>query len=378
MSLFLFAKQIVDMLYEYKVLDYIMVGILLLMLIYQIMLVRPNIREFFAKADGIVLVLCGLVTMAFLKETSEYEVFFKIVSAFFMYFVGRIYYERIQESYGALVVSSYIIVYLNFLNRIINFKGKLLQVKNAGGDLYYYDTDMAFAMILALIFIVMFGKNSIIKLVTIFYVCPYMVFYSDAGVQKLLVLIIIGIIAIYIAELIIRNQRATNIALISVIIGIIGVIIFIYLPVIGINNQEFSAWVFGGKILDYENMSIRYAGWKEIVNFIEQQGAFGRLFGNSLLVTIKGGIEFESLYIKLYYSIGLSGILLSLALLVVVTKYIVQIKDRKTFYLMVMMVILLLGTGVVINSMERVQMSWFPWMFTGMVVSSVREEKGKE
>ena len=71
---------------------------------------------------------------------------------------------------------------------------------------------------------------------------------------------------------------------------------------------------------------------------------------------------------------GWAGIVLSLTLLLCTTKYIAKIRDRKTFYLMIMMVIMLLGTGVTMNSMERVQMSWFPMMFAGMVISSADQE----
>ena len=161
MSFFLFVKQIVDMLYSYKILDYFMVGLILLMLIYQIMLVRPDLKSMFTKADGIMIAICGLLTMSFVKSTAEYETYFKILSAFLMYFVGRIYYERIQECYGALVSSAYLVVYLNLFCRISNFGNGLLQVTNAGGDLYYYDTDMAFAMILAFVFIAQnYGKDA--------------------------------------------------------------------------------------------------------------------------------------------------------------------------------------------------------------------------
>lgn len=372
MGLFLFAKQIVDMLYEYKFLDYIMVGILLVMLVYQIMLVRPNIKEMFTKSDGIIVALCGLLTFTFLKETSEYEVYFKILSAFFMYFVGRIYYERIQECYGALVGSSYLVVYLNFFTRILNTKGSIWQVSNAGGDLYYYDTDMAFAMILALVFIAMFGKNSILKIVTIFLVCPYMVFWSDAGIQKLLLLVIIGIIMIYIMELVVRNHKMGNILLVSLVIGIVGVIILLYLPVMGADNSEFLSQIFSKSLLNYENMYSRYTAWKEVIDIVEEKGILGKVLGNSLWIGIEGGVQIESLYIKIYYSIGWVGLILSLILLAIATKYIILVQDRKTFYLMIMMVILLLGSGVTINSMERVQMSWFPMMFAGMVVSSVK------
>ena len=57
MTFFLFAKQLVDMLYQYHVLDYIMVIMVFFLLIYQIALVRPNIRKRFMLSDGIVVLM---------------------------------------------------------------------------------------------------------------------------------------------------------------------------------------------------------------------------------------------------------------------------------------------------------------------------------
>lgn len=371
MSFFLFVKQIVDMLYSYKILDYFMVGLILLMLVYQIMLVRPDFRIMFTMADGFVIALSGLLTINFIKNTSEYETYFKILSAFLMYFVGRIYYERIQECYGALVSSAYIVVYLNLFHRISNFRDRLFQVTNADGDLYYYDTDMAFAMILAFVFIAMFGKNSVFKLFTILLVCPYMVFYSDAGIQKVLLLVVMAIILVYIMELILRKQKLSNIVLIGMLTGMIAVVVLLYLPLTGVGDVDKIAGVFRGRFLDFQNMNARYDAWEEVLELGKKQGILGQIFGNSLSVGAGTGIYVESLYIKTYYTLGWLGLLLVLGMLIAVIRYIVMVKDRKTFYLMVMMVVILLGTGVAINSMERVQMSWFPMMFAGMVVSSV-------
>lgn len=378
MSVFLFAKQIVDMLYPYKILDYAMVGFILILLAYQIMLVRPDIKEMFTTVDGLVVALSGLLSLSYYKNIAEYETYFKILSAFLMYFVGRIYYERIQECYGALVSSAYIVVYLSFFNRISNYGNKMFQVTNAGGDLHYYDTDMAFAMILAFVFIAMFGKNSMFKLTTIMLVCPYMVFYSDAGIQKVLLLVVIAIILVYIMELVLCKQRISNIVLIGMLTGIIAVVVLLYLPLMGIGEANIIAGIFNGKFLDFQNMGARYFSWNEILELSRKRGIVGQLLGNGLSVSMDARIYVESLYIKTYYAIGWLGLLLALGLLVAVVRYIVRVRDRKTFYLLVIMVVILLGTGVAINSMERVQMSWFPMMFAGMVVSSVQESKNRK
>ena len=143
----------------------------------------------------------------------------------------------------------------------------------------------------------------------------------------------------------------------------------------GIDNSQFSSELSHGKILDYQNMNARYAAWSEVVELSRQKGILGQIFGNGLSVGAGNGIYVESLYVKTYYSIGWIGLALALGLVAAVTRYIVKAKDRKTFYLMVMMMVILLGSGVAINSMERVQMSWFPLLFAGMVVSSVQEDR---
>ena len=97
MALFLFLKQIVDMLYQYRILDYIMVIWVVLLLLYQVALVRPDIRKSVTWTDTIVVLLSLLLLITFIRSQSGYQIYFKVMSAFLMYFVGRIYYDRIRE-----------------------------------------------------------------------------------------------------------------------------------------------------------------------------------------------------------------------------------------------------------------------------------------
>lgn len=374
MTLFLFLKQIVDMLYQYRILDYIMVIWVVLLLLYQVALVRPDIRKNVTVADGIVILLGVLLTVNFVRSQSGYEIYFKVMSAFLMYFVGRIYYDRIKECYGALVTASYFIVYVSLAERIHRFGLALGTVKDAGGGFYFYDTDMAFAMILAMVFIAMFGKNSVFKLLTIFVVCPYMVFFSDAGIQVMLMLAVYVIIAIYVMELIFRKKKMFNYLLTFIILGLVAIVVFIYLPVFGIDNAELSDRIFDSHFLDNSNMHVRYVAWKEALAEIAKSGLPGQIFG----VGMGAEIIIESLYIKIYYALGYVGLFLTAMLLIAVMYYVTRVEDRKTFYLMVIMAVVLLGTGVTVNSMESTQMSWFPLLFAGMVVSSAQEEKDEQ
>ena len=167
MTFFLFAKQLVDMLYQYQILDYVMVIMVFLLLLYQIALVRPDFRKRFMLTDGIVFGLSALLTINFVRSGSGYREYFKVMSAFLIYFVGRIYYDRIKECYGALVLSAYLVVYINLIDRISQFGWKLFQVKNAEGDLYFYDTDMGIYRILATLMQPDSGRASVLGLDTV-------------------------------------------------------------------------------------------------------------------------------------------------------------------------------------------------------------------
>lgn len=371
MGFFLFIKQFVDMLYPYKVLDYLMVGLAVFMLVYQLLLVRPNLCRQFNVIDGIVILLGGQFSVQFLRSMGSYEVYFKILSAFLLYFMGRAYYDRIQECYGALVAAAYLIVYLNLGKRILQFGLSLTEVVNAGGDLYSCDTEMAFAMILAMVFITMFGRNSVFKLLTIFVTCPYMVFFSDAGIQKVLMILVYGIIFLYIAELILRKPKLTGGLLTVLIIGLLAVIGLIYLPIMGAIEAETVVGLLEGKFINSQSMHSRYTIWTGIIEECRSQGPLAQWFGTGLA----GGVYEESLYIRLFYQLGFTGIILGLLFVINLVYYVVKVKDRKTFYLLVSMLVLFLGSGVAINSMEMVQMSWFPFLFAGMVVSSVKSEE---
>lgn len=370
MSFFLFIKQFVDMLYPFRILDYMMVILVVILIVYQFALVRPDIRSLFGVTDGIVAIIVCLLTITWVRSDGGYQDYFKVLSAFLLYFVGRVYYDRIKECYSSLVFASYAIVYMNLVHRIWRFGINFIKVKDAQGDFYYNDTDMAFAMILAMIFIVMFGKNTIRKLFTAFVVCPYMVFRSDAGIQMVLLVVIYVILGIYIAELGLCNQRLSAALLTAIMAGLLGIVLFIYAPVVKLDIPKSVVSIFSNRFFNIDNMYSRYTIWEQVLDSCDES-LLGWLFGTSMTAKI----PIQSLYIKVFYSLGIVGLILVLLMIISILYYVVKVKDRKTFYLCIMMAVLLLGSGVTINSMESTQMSWFPMLFAGMVISSVQAEK---
>ena len=374
MSVFLFLKPIVDMCYQLKWMDYLMVVFALVLFGYQMVLVRPNIRARIGITDTLVLLIALLLTVTFIRSGNGYTVYFKVLSGLLLYFVGRIYYDRILECTDAIVFSSYLIVILNFVHRLVVFGLGFLKVTNASGDFYFSDTDMAIAMVLAFIFIAMFGRNRWYKAVTLLIICPCMVFASDAGVQKVLLAAMLIILLIYVWEWVSESKKLSNALLIIMALGLLGALLWIYAPLFGASGltslEGWKASLFG-QVLDGANMQGRFRSWEFATGEMFYAPMAAKLFGIGM------GIRYDigSLYLKTVYSVGIVGAVLGILVILSIVFHTFMVEDRKTYYTTMMLLILFLGTGATVNSMESVQISWLPLMFAGMTVSSVQVQK---
>ena len=368
MSVFLFLKQFVDLLYNWKWLDIVMVALAVMMLGYQFLLLRPDVKKEIRPADVVIILLGFLCTVSFLRDISAFEAYLKVMSAFLLYFMGRLYYDRILECDDALALSSYLIIYINFIHRVVTFGSGLFRVTNAGGDLYYYDTDMAYAMILAFIFVAMFARNSVFKLITLVFVCPYMIICSDAGIQTIMFIFIVLVLLMYVLEVALNKKAFAMIGMGVLIAGLLAVVTLIYLPMIFPGSQLARGIFGGGTILDMANMESRYSDWRLVYALGKPETLFENLFG----VSFNTHLPLMSFYLKTLYTIGIAGFLLVIVLIMM--SFIAASKggERKSFYITVMLAILFLGSGVTFNTMESVQMSWFVMLFMGMVISAGR------
>lgn len=378
MSLFLFLKQIVDMLYPFQWLDYAMVLMALVALTYQILLVRPSVKKAITVTDICILVYAALLVFHFILQIFmqngqavdyrvNYGTFVKPLSALLLYFVGRIYYERIQECGAALAASSYIVVYANFIYRLITHWGDFFRVKNAGGDLYYYDTDMAYAMLIALIFILMYGRNSVLKVITFVFTIPYMVICSDAGIQKVLLIAIAILMVLYLLEKFGVPGKVSNTLLITAVVGLLLIVGDVVLPS-AVNGKSIILDNFSGKWLDAGNLYNSYPGWHK-----GWQTVLHASFPELLLGMFQQGEVHGNLYVRCWYTTGILGSLCLIVMVAAAVLRIVKMEDRKTCYVTLLLGLVILGTGVTTRCMEFTQMTWFVFMFLGMTVSSLRK-----
>ena len=127
-------------------------------------------------------------------------------------------------------------------------------------------------------------------------------------------------------------------------------------------------------VLSSDNMRYRFEVWGIALKEILSSNPLSIMFGLDM------GVHYEisSMYVKVFYTIGIVGVILSISFIVSIIYHVFKVKDRRTYYISYLMILIFLGGGATVNCMETVQMSWFPFLFAGMVVSSVHLKRNKE
>lgn len=369
------------MFYSYQILDYAMVALVVVLILYQLMLVRPSVKRL-QIVDGIVALMTLLFTFSFFRNMNAYQNYFKILSACLVYYLGRLYSERIKECYSSLVAASYIVVYLNFFHRIYRQGFSFLTGRSDAGEFFYYKTDLAFAMLLSAIFIYYLGRRSLLKYFTLVLVVPYMVLYSQARTQQVLIFLMYFLFVLAHKEKNADIDQKLNWKLIVSLTGVLflGFCFLIVAPYMKFFQSFGMKWGLdiSNGILTEQNMQVRFYAWKDTLWGLMRENMWMKLFGVDLIsdpLYNRFGLDVQNMYIKSLLSVGWIG---CIVIVIVIISYVVNLrkldKDRKAFYLALTVGILFLGTGMTVNAHEFTQMSWFPMMFFGMVVSGLQPE----
>ena len=382
MYIFLFAKQIVDMFYDYIWLDVAMVAVAVVLIFYQLRMLRPDSGDRISVIKGIrvpdicllgifLIYAAHFIWAARVGSYISLEVagifgFAKVASAFLLYLIGRLASKRVTESSGALVGSAYIVVYVNLVIRIIRYgvNGSLdtfLHTTNTEGLIYYFDTDLAYAMLLALVFIAMYAKNNILKFVTIFLTCPFMILHSDADIQKYLMIAVYVILFLFMSERAVKKRKFSDFILPVFILGLLVVITALILPVFTGQSYSRITNLLSG-VIDTYNFSSRYTAWIELWQSTAGMNLMSILFG----INNSYGVGVGNQYLSIILSLGVVGLLLALGFIISVAVDAVKIEDRKTYYVTVMLAIIFLGTCIVVNGMNYTQLSWLTMLYAGM------------
>ena len=125
MTLFLSAKQIVDLLYQFKFLDYLMVVAAAGLVVYKAVkeykvsgqsgfvgYVVNVVKKQFCLTDALILILAVLVGLSLLRNLNGFAEACAIESAFLVYLLGRVYGKEILNAGKYLAYVGYAIIYV--------------------------------------------------------------------------------------------------------------------------------------------------------------------------------------------------------------------------------------------------------------------------
>ncbi len=362
------------MFYSVRWIDYLMAGFLVVLILYQGWMILPREGEDRIKykpvLPDICIILLSLMTVVHIIAGGNFDIYQngKICTALMMYLLGRMAYKRAGENTPYLAISSYIVIYTNVIIRFVNLG--LEGFSGAGmsdNGMYYYGTDLAYSMLTGLIFVGMYGKNNILKFITIFAVCPFMIISSDAGVQHILMWVVYVVLFLFMSERAIKRRKFTDFILPFIIMVMLAIIVILNVPAITGDKSNLMVDLLSRLKISTENFVGRYSKWGDIWNEIRSTDSISeKIFG----IGNATDKSIASLYIGIIYSLGYAGIVLFFIFITSIAGYAVKIYDRRTYYVTVMLAVLFLGTGINVLTIGFTQMSWFSMLYAGMVVSA--------
>ena len=424
MTLFLSAKQIVDLLYQFKFLDYLMVVAAAGLVVYKAVkeyrvsgekgfagYVVNAVKKNFCLTDALILILAVLVGLSLLRNLDGFKEACAIESAFLVYLLGRIYGKEVLKAGKYLAYVGYAIIYVNgsyYLVKSIDYYSHegypwphLGELKNSGA-LYYYKTDLGIAILFATVFIYCFSKVLIAKYFTIFVVNVVFLFNTYArSSQAVYVLFLICICIIELCKLIkkIRNKNKDKQELSKEVKPIkslkkiiwVGTVVCIIIMSVVVTVCHISPI----KKIPYSELEISEETAENIEDLFHSRQIIWwdtlHFMMNDSPVTEAVGVDIDgdsfskhnsisqlshSMYLTIIYGIGMVGFTVFLCLMWSLFCNVITLRqNRENIEIMMITIasfIIFLIMGLTTDALEFTQISWFPFIFAGMAVSEAK------
>ena len=365
MELVFLLKPFVDMLYEYQVLDVLLMAICLLYFFFSFY--KLSLK----RIDKLVILLMVLFFLSFVRNFDGWPQFLKIESSFILYFLGRSYYTKIYRTIkyikkGFLPVMAFsILAFITGLGFV--YWGNV----NTFRGFYYFKTDLALAMTQCFI-LCSFGcrNDKISYLISIF--CILFIIISNARIYYFIILLYMLFAVCYSLEK--KRNR--------VIIKINGkwiVVVFILIIVTALVMIWINSLIGGDYLLldtsnglySEANTQGRSVVWAEIISIFINQDSISQLFGIDLCSDISPSTGFNShnVFLKVLFSTGYVGLLFFVIFLIKSLKLINSLRNRRLFYIVLCFLLTFIIGGISYITIESTQASWLTMLFIGSSVS---------
>lgn len=424
MIAFLSLKQIVDMLYQFKVLDYLMVIAALVLIGYKIYKSKGIDFKKICIVDVLVFILALLYGLATLRNLDGIAEGCKIESAFLVYVFGRLYGNEIHKAGKYLAYVGYSIIYVNatyYLIKCIDYythdtypylgEGDL---KNSGA-LYYYKTDLGIAIIIATVFIYVYSKALIAKYLTMFVVVPPFLFHTNARTeQAIYILLLFSVIIIEVAKLVnkikakrqdnklpqdggekeISNNKRLKKRIIALnVIFIFGTLLltmaFVCLYFSPIKQADFYSYTDLDVVQLHDLNEIfhsRHIIWWDTFHYMINANPITQLIGvdiDKVSFSCHNAVKFMShcTYLTAFYGTGYIGVYALIIFIYFVFKSAIEDETEyrnKNMFIVFSLWIMFLIVALTTDALEYTQISWFPFIFAGISAGNLVKKKENE
>lgn len=366
--MFFVLKIMADMLYQFKLADIFLSFIGLIIIIFNVN--KENIQLCFG--DVVIVALFFLFSISFIKDISYYFDYFKISSAFLLYFIGRLNFQSDVNIARTLKYGFFLILYINAAVCFAGLGTKIWGHAETFSGLYYFKTDFALMLSFFLVFwLYSTSKHGIIYWISTF-LSLFLIFMCNSRIFYLIVVFILYFHYLYKKGKKIFNLRHLILLFCLLILTITLISNLNQIPLFRSRHFISLGYSSFGDLFNQSNMQGRNIIWNNLLSNFNQQPFFVRIFGAGLGFNYLYGIKElneHSLYIKLIINTGYFGLFIWLLFVLYLLKIINKTIERKNSFITLSLLIIFLIQGISVPTILFTDSSWIPMFFFGCCIS---------
>ena len=383
--LFWFIKFIFDMFYMQKIFSITITLFAILLFIFSI----KNNKYKFKLVDFLVIMMILLFTFSFFKSMDYYIDYLKVISAFILYLLGRMFYMEDGKIQKTITISLLLVFIVNLIVCILGKGSITWGSASTLKGVYYFKTDYASVLTFFLIFwLFNYYKNRIIRY-SILSIDLVLIILTNARIYYMISAIIIIMYFMYK-----KNKKIISFKTISKIF-IVGIVVVFFLQLMSNISFFKERNMISLNINSYEdlfsasNTQGRNVVWETLLNNFQKQNLMTRTFGAGLSFYKEYGYQGfteHSTYVKVLLNTGYVGLIIFVIFIFYIFVVISKVNNKKLEYITFLLFITFLISGISTPTIMYINTSWLPMFYVGVCISyynsklkgDVNEEQGKK
>lgn len=371
---FWFLKFIFDMFYQYKAFSLIISGLSILILFSTFGRKKIKING----VDILVIVMVLLWTISFIKSPSYYIDYFKIISAFVLYFLGRFFSDS-EEKIENTITKTLLIVLIINLVVCLSGNGSIMwgNAKTLRG-LYYFKTDFACMLVYFLIFWLL--NCPFKKTIKIFFsiIAVVLILLANARIYYLITALVFLMVYLYKKDTKLISLRNVLLVIGCSIAIIFGISMLSQLSFFSERNMISLKFNKVEDLLDAGNTQGRNEIWSKLLANFNRQNTITKYLGASLsfndIYGYKGFTE-HSTYVKVLINTGYIGSMVFIMFILSSLKNVSKVQNKNIEYISLLLLLSYLISGISSPTILFINTSWLPMFFVGVCVSYNQKNK---